>query len=84
VRALIEQLAARRPTTDGVADLRTVPQRQADALIEHNGVAVGQLPGEPILDNETWERLTTLFASRRRGRPVSEMYLCSGIVCCGK
>jgi Domain of unknown function (DUF222) len=35
VRALIEQLAARRPTTDeGVPDTRTVPQRQADALIE--------------------------------------------------
>jgi len=35
VRALIEQLAARRPSTDdGVPDTRTVPERQADALIE--------------------------------------------------
>ncbi|MGH3831499.1 MAG: DUF222 domain-containing protein, partial [Pseudonocardiaceae bacterium] len=35
VRALIEQLAARRPTTDDSApDTRTTPQRQADALIE--------------------------------------------------
>ncbi|MGH3825083.1 MAG: DUF222 domain-containing protein [Pseudonocardiaceae bacterium] len=34
VRALIEQLATRRPTTDGVPDDRSVPQRQADALIE--------------------------------------------------
>ncbi|MGH3976196.1 MAG: DUF222 domain-containing protein, partial [Pseudonocardiaceae bacterium] len=34
VRSLIEQLAARRPTTDGMADARTVPQRHADALIE--------------------------------------------------
>ncbi|MGH3916095.1 MAG: DUF222 domain-containing protein, partial [Pseudonocardiaceae bacterium] len=34
VRALIEQLATRRPATDGVPDERTVPQRQADALIE--------------------------------------------------
>jgi hypothetical protein len=35
VRALIEQLAARRPTTpDGLTDPRTLPQRQADALIE--------------------------------------------------
>jgi Domain of unknown function (DUF222) len=34
IRALIEQLAARRPSTDGVPDPRTVPQRQADALIE--------------------------------------------------
>jgi hypothetical protein len=34
VRALIEQLAARRPDADGVPDTRTVPQRHADALIE--------------------------------------------------
>jgi hypothetical protein len=34
VRTLIEQLAVRSPTTDGVADTRTIPQRQADALIE--------------------------------------------------
>lgn len=35
VRALIEQLAARRPTTaESVADTRTIPQRHADALIE--------------------------------------------------
>lgn len=52
--------------------------------VVHNGVMVGHLPGEPILDNETWERLMTWFVSRRRGRPASEMYLCSGIVCCGK
>lgn len=49
--------------------------------VVHNGVVVGHLPGEPILDHETWERLTTWFASRRR--PLSEVYLCSGIVCCG-
>jgi site-specific DNA recombinase len=52
--------------------------------VVHNGVVVSRLPSEPILGKETWERLRTLFASRRRGRPVSEMYLCSGIVCCGK
>ncbi|MCA1697229.1 MAG: recombinase family protein, partial [Actinobacteria bacterium] len=51
--------------------------------VVHHGVVVGHLPGEPILDNETWERLNTLFASRRRGRPNSDAYLCSGIVCCG-
>jgi site-specific DNA recombinase len=51
--------------------------------VVHNGVVVGRLPGEPILDDYTWERLRTLFASRRRGRPNSEPYLCSGIVCCG-
>jgi len=34
VRSLIEQLAARRPSEDGVPDTRTTPQRHADALIE--------------------------------------------------
>jgi DNA invertase Pin-like site-specific DNA recombinase len=58
-------------------------ERNAGQVV-HNGVVVGHLPGEPILDIETWERLTTLFASRRRGRPVSDVYLCSGIVCCGR
>jgi site-specific DNA recombinase len=52
--------------------------------VVHNGVVVGHLSGEPILDDETWERLNTLFASRRRGRPNSGVYLCSGIVCCGR
>jgi hypothetical protein len=51
--------------------------------VVHHGVVVGHLPGEPILDNETWDRLNTLFTSRRRGRPNSDAYLCSGIVCCG-
>ncbi|MGQ0778325.1 MAG: hypothetical protein ACT4NY_28605 [Pseudonocardiales bacterium] len=31
---MIEQLATRRRTVEGVADERTVEQRQADALIE--------------------------------------------------
>lgn len=52
--------------------------------IEHNDVNLGRLPGDPIFDPDTWERLTTLFASRRRGRPNSETYLCSGIATCGR
>jgi Domain of unknown function (DUF222) len=34
VRALIEQLAAPRPGTDGSPDSRSIPARQADALME--------------------------------------------------
>ncbi|MBV8992434.1 MAG: recombinase family protein [Pseudonocardiales bacterium] len=75
-------------STDGMWSRESVKQllsRERNVgQVVHNGVVVGHLPGEPILDSETWERLTTLFASRRRGRPASEMYLCSGIVCCGK
>ncbi|MFF4600115.1 recombinase family protein [Amycolatopsis sp. NPDC001319] len=38
---------------------------------------------EPIFDVEMWEDLHALFSSRRRGRPRSEAYLCSGMVHCG-
>lgn len=51
--------------------------------VDHLGEVVGELPGEPIIDADTWERLTALFAARRRGRPNSETYLCSGLVFCG-
>ncbi|HEY2724974.1 MAG TPA: DUF222 domain-containing protein [Pseudonocardiaceae bacterium] len=34
LRTLIEQLAAPRPAVEGVRDLRSVPHRQADALID--------------------------------------------------
>jgi hypothetical protein len=38
-RSLIDQLAAPRPTTDAIADTRTAPQRNADALLELCGLA---------------------------------------------
>jgi hypothetical protein len=38
-RSLIEQLAAPRPITTGIADERTTPQRNADALLEVCGLA---------------------------------------------
>lgn len=65
--------------------LRQVLVRPRNAgRIEHNGVTVGRLPGEPVLDEDTFERMCALFASRRRGRPNSPTYLCSGVVCCGR
>jgi len=52
-------------------------------LVEHNGVIVGRMDGEPILDVETFERLRARFAGRRRGRPPGEKSIGSGIVRCG-
>jgi site-specific DNA recombinase len=52
--------------------------------IVHNGDAVGRMPGTPILDDETWADLVAMFAARRRGRPISDQYLCSGLVFCGR
>ncbi|MGH3871368.1 MAG: DUF222 domain-containing protein [Pseudonocardiaceae bacterium] len=66
VRALIEQLAARRPVTDDVPDDRSVPQRQADALIElcERARAADEFPstaGEPphLTVTIDWDALRT-------------------------
>ncbi|MBV8993337.1 MAG: DUF222 domain-containing protein [Pseudonocardiales bacterium] len=66
VRSLIEQLATRRPVIDGVPDRRTVPQCQADALIElcERARATGEFPttaGEPphVTVTIDWEALRT-------------------------
>jgi DNA invertase Pin-like site-specific DNA recombinase len=65
------------------ASLRQVLTRARNAgHIVYDGQIVGKLPGEPILDQDTWERVCALFASRRRGRPSSDTYLCSGIAEC--
>lgn len=40
------------------------------------------LPGEPVLDRETWDAVQALFASRRRGRTPA-VYLLSGLAFCG-
>jgi len=46
-------------------------------------VLLGRLPGEPIVNEEDFDRLCALYASHRRGRPNSLTYLCSGIAVCG-
>ncbi|MGH8921792.1 MAG: DUF222 domain-containing protein, partial [Actinomycetes bacterium] len=80
VRALIEQLAARRPAVDGVPDERTVPQRQADALIElcDRARATDEFPtagGEPPHVTVTigWEALRAGLGSATLdyGHPIS-------------
>jgi len=52
--------------------------------VVYDGVTVSRLPGEPILNDEMWGHLTAMFAARRRGRPVSDAYLGSGILTCGR
>ena len=41
-----------------------------------------RLPGEPILDRLTYDRLVALYASRRPGRAPSGRYLLTGIALC--
>jgi len=52
-------------------------------LVEHLGEIVSEMPGTPILDPNDWRRVLAIFAARRRGRPISEPYLCSGEIYCG-
>jgi len=55
--------------------------------IGHCGVIVARLPGEPVIDSGTFDRIAAKYAARRAGRPFSRAYLASGhAVCavCGK
>lgn len=44
---------------------------------------VSRLPGEPIIPEEDFDRVVAKYAARRRGRPASSAYICSGIAVCG-
>ncbi|MFF5228415.1 recombinase family protein [Dactylosporangium sp. NPDC000521] len=67
------------------AGLRLVLARPRNAgLIEHVGEIVGRMDGTPIVQEDTWRRVVALYGSRRRGRPASEEYLCSGLLYCGR
>ncbi|HEX5403157.1 MAG TPA: recombinase family protein [Pseudonocardiaceae bacterium] len=61
----------------------TMRRASLGGIIEHDGVPVGRMAGEPILDQRTYERLRALFAGRKRGRPNGLVYIGSGIVRCG-
>jgi site-specific DNA recombinase len=54
-------------------------------LIVHKGEVVPgvRLPGEPILDQPTYDRVVALYAARKRGRPPSGRYLLTGLAFCG-
>lgn len=67
------------------AGLRLVLARPRNAgLVAHRGEIVGRMGGTPIVSEETWQRVVAVYASRRRGRPPSEAYLCSGLIYCGR
>ncbi|HEX5115151.1 MAG TPA: recombinase family protein [Pseudonocardiaceae bacterium] len=64
--------------------VRDVLSRPINAgFVEHDGVPVGRMPGEPIVDAETFERVQAIRAGRRRGRVAGERHLGSGILRCG-
>jgi len=71
---------------DGV-NVRQVLSRPRNAgLIYHEGNPVGRVRGEePIVDEELWQRVQAVFASRRRGRaPDTRNYVATGLIQCGQ
>ena len=87
--ALIAHLNARgiTTTTGGPwtrAGFRQVLTRERNrGNIEHNGVVVARLPGDPVIDSATFERVLAKYAARRPGRPPSRDYVASGHAVCG-
>jgi Resolvase, N terminal domain/Recombinase len=66
------------------AGLRQVLTRERNAgLITYRGKVVGRLPGDPIIGEADFHLVLATFAGRRRGRPNSPAYLCSGLAVCG-
>jgi site-specific DNA recombinase len=61
----------------------TMQRPTLGGVIEHHGETAGRLPGEPILDQRTYERLRALFAGRKRGRKPGQVYIGSGLLRCG-
>lgn len=67
------------PTT-----VRNTMRRQRYAgRIEHDGAVVGTMVDhEPLIDPDLFDRVIALFASRKRGRPISPKALGTGILHC--
>jgi site-specific DNA recombinase len=51
-------------------------------LVEHNGKIVGKMPGEPVLDRDTYDAVQALLASRRRGRRPTGRFMFTGLLTC--
>ncbi len=62
---------------------RVVANPRNGGFVAHLGEIMGRLPGEPLIGESDWDRLTAKFAAQGRGRPAAAEYLCSGLVYCG-
>jgi len=86
--SIVDDLNARGITTSqgkpwrrtGLREL-LLRERNRGNLV-HCGVVVAQLPGEPVIDSATFDRIVAKYAARRPGRPYTRTYLCSGAVVC--
>ena len=63
------------------AGVRDVLVRGSNAgLIEHDGVEVGTLGGDPIVARGVFDRVWALVLGRRRGRAYGDRYIGTGFV----
>ncbi|MGX7680876.1 recombinase family protein [Jatrophihabitans sp. DSM 45814] len=63
---------------------RMLGRKKYGGRVEWHGEVVGRIPGEPILDEATYEAVQTMLISRRRGRKPNGKYELSGLVHCGR
>jgi site-specific DNA recombinase len=66
------------------AGLKQVLTRPRNAgVITYGGKPVSKVDGPTLFDPATHERIVAMFAARKRGRPISQAYLASGVAHCG-
>jgi site-specific DNA recombinase len=61
---------------------RMLGGRRYGGEVELHGEVVGTMPGEPVLDRETYDGVQALLASRRRGRRPTGRYPLTGLLIC--
>ncbi len=61
---------------------RMLGQKRYGGVVELHGKEVGTMPGEPVLDRETYDAIQAKFAGRRRGQRPTAPYLLTGILAC--
>ncbi len=62
---------------------RVVSNPRNAGHVVYDGEIVARMAGTPLISEAEWDQLTGLFNSQGRGRPTSEVYVCSGAVACG-
>lgn len=61
---------------------RMLTHPRYNGWVEHRGVSVARMKGEPIIPDDIYERLTTMSATRKTGRRPSGTYALTGIAVC--
>jgi DNA invertase Pin-like site-specific DNA recombinase len=88
LQALAADLNSREVTTSrdkqwtGANLARLLGLARYGGLVESNGEIVGTMPGDPVLDRDTYDEVQALLASRRRGARPSGRFPLTGVLTC--